>query len=132
MTQNKTILIIEDEAFHRKALASALTDRNFKAIGAENAEEGLAAIQAETPMLIVLDLLLPKMHGLVFLENLRANPATASIPVMILTAFEGTDLREKTEELGVQGYFVKSEWRLGDLVEKITEIANTILGPHTE
>lgn len=65
-------------------------------------------IATNLPKLILLDLNLPNIHGLQVLENIRRNPITASIPVIILTIAREDDLKLKTKALGISGYLTKS------------------------
>lgn len=125
---SQTILIIEDEVFHRTALQQALKKRGFDVLATGDGEEGLALARKEKPTLVTLDLLLPKLHGLEVLEALRQDSQTASVPVLILTAYDRVEYRVKAEELKATEYLVKTDWKLGDLVEKIIQIANEIVG----
>lgn len=124
----KTILIIEDEILHREALEENLRKRGFRTIGTSDGEEGLALAKKENPMLIVLDILLPKMDGLTILQLLRKDSPAYAIPVVILTALDSDEYRSRAEELGVEWYFVKTDWKLPEIIEKIADIANKISG----
>ena len=122
----KKILIIEDEPLHLKALEDYLQKSGFQTIGADNGEKGLALAKKEKPFLIILDLLLPKMSGITVLEQLRKDPTTSSTPVVVLTALGDDSYRNQATNLGVREYFVKTGWKLTDLIKKITEIAREI------
>jgi DNA-binding response OmpR family regulator len=121
-----TILIIEDEIMHRTALQENLAKKGFRTVGTADGEEGILLAKKEIPSLIILDILLPKINGLRILELLRENPVTSSIPVVILTAFDSDEYRSKAEELGVEWYFVKTDWKLPEIIEKIVSIAHKI------
>ncbi|MBI4597068.1 MAG: response regulator [Candidatus Omnitrophica bacterium] len=83
----KRVLIVDDESDLRYALAIRLRAAGFLCETAENGEEGLAkARQAPPPDLLIVDLLMPKMNGYEMLQRLKADPATAKIPAMVLTA----------------------------------------------
>lgn len=125
---NQTILIIEDEILHRTALEENLAKRGFRTMGTSDGEEGILFAKKEVPTLIILDILLPKINGLRVLELLREDSTTSGIPVVILTAFDSDEYRSRAEGLGVKWYFVKTDWKLPEIIEKITEIVRKISG----
>lgn len=121
-----TILVIEDEMLHRTALQENLAKRGFRTVGTSDGEEGVLLAKKEAPSLIILDMLLPKINGLRVLELLREDSATSAIPVVILTAFDSDEYRLQAEQFGVEWYFVKTDWKLPEIIEKIVGIANKI------
>lgn len=80
------ILVVDDEADVRKMLTEILTAAGLEVATAENGQEALAAIRTEAPDAVLLDLLMPVMDGMTFLEKLRANPLHRGLPVIVLTA----------------------------------------------
>jgi two-component system cell cycle response regulator DivK len=81
-----TILIVEDNEMNRDMLSRRLSRRGFTVIVAGDGAEGLAAAVANRPDVVLMDLSLPGVDGLEATRRLRADPATASIPVIALTA----------------------------------------------
>jgi PAS domain S-box-containing protein len=81
-----TILIVDDLASNRKALAALLADGRHKLIEAANGSAGLAAVRAERPDLIITDVLMPVLDGYEFVRQLRLDPVTSAIPVLFYTA----------------------------------------------
>jgi two-component system, OmpR family, alkaline phosphatase synthesis response regulator PhoP len=104
-TNLKTILVIEDEGTVRESLLDLLEVEGYHAIGAENGEQGLAlATQAD---LILCDVQMPEMDGFALLRRLRAQPATATLPFIFITArTTKADLR-RGMELGADDYLFK-------------------------
>ena len=82
----ETILLVEDSTFLRIATERALTKAGYRVISAGDGEEALAQATAKLPNLVVLDMLLPKLSGPEVLQKLKANPATAHIPVLVLSS----------------------------------------------
>jgi len=72
---------------------------------------------------IVLDLMMPGMNGSAFLRILRNDQRRKTMPVIVLTALSGGDLLKSVNELGVQGLFIKADYKAADLVEAIERFA---------
>ena len=81
-----TILIVDDEREIRELLRYNLERRGYQVLTAQDGEEGLARIFATHPDLVLLDLLLPGLNGLEVLRELRQEPSTRDLPVLLLTA----------------------------------------------
>ena len=85
------ILIIDDEEISRYVLRNLLRASNFRVIEANGGENGLQVAESRRPAAIFLDLIMNGMQGEETLQQLKANPATASIPVIIHTSRDLTD-----------------------------------------
>lgn len=95
------VLLIDDSRFLRTALEKMLSKRGFEVCVAGDGEEGLRLVRESAKFdLILLDLFLPKMTGYEILKRLRANPATDTVPVLILS---GIARQKDLEELRNQG-----------------------------
>jgi signal transduction histidine kinase/CheY-like chemotaxis protein len=81
-----TILAIDDDPMALELMDVILSGEGFQVLKASSGEEGLAAVRLERPALIILDLLMPEVDGFAVVERLRADPATAAIPIVILTS----------------------------------------------
>jgi DNA-binding response OmpR family regulator len=91
-------------------------------VSAFDGEAGLEMAQKEKPDFILLDLVLPKIHGFDVLKELKKKEETKSIPVIILTNLENMQDVEKSIKMGAKGYLVKSGYTLEEVVEKIKKI----------
>jgi len=118
----KKILIIEDESALQKTLGDVLSQNGYQTKSALDGETGLKLTQSEKPDLILLDLILPKLHGFGVLKRIKENPETKKIPVVILTNLESMQDIEKAMELGATNYLVKANYSLKDLLIKIKEV----------
>ncbi len=104
----KRILIIDDEERIREVIRACLEDLGgWEAITAESGKEGLLKTTTETLDAIFLDVSMPDMDGLLFFERLQENPATQSIPVVLLTAKVLPDDRARFAQIGVAGVITK-------------------------
>jgi CheY-like chemotaxis protein len=81
-------LVVEDDDASRQVVVRALTSAGWEVTEAANGQEGLERVADHCPDLILLDLMMPVMHGFEFMERLRANQATCEVPVVVLTAKE--------------------------------------------
>lgn len=92
-------------------------------ISALDGEIGLKLAKPETGKkkldLILLDLILPKVHGFDVLKKLKENEETKDIPIIVLTNLEGINDVEKALELGATTYLVKAQYTLEEVLEKI-------------
>ena len=112
------ILVIEDEPEMRRNLLTVLRLEKFQPLGAENGRAGLELARREKPDLILCDVMMPELDGHGVLQALRADPATAAIPFIFLTAKgEKADLRNGMN-LGADDYLTKPVAR-ADLLQAI-------------
>ena len=115
----KKILFIEDESALQKTFEEVLKNEGYQLIPALDGESGLRSALKEKPNLILLDLILPKVHGFDVLKKLKENKETKHIPIIVLTNLEGIEEVEKAIELGATSYLVKAQYSLEEVVEKI-------------
>lgn len=101
------VLLIEDEPNITEAIRFILSRDGCDVTALADGTEALATVRAARPDLVILDLMLPGLSGLEILEQLRADPATQSLPVMMLTAKgQGRD-REAAERAGANHFMTK-------------------------
>lgn len=118
----KKILFIEDESALQKAATQILTEEGYQVLSALDGEIGLRLAQEEKPDLILLDIILPKKDGFEVLGELKGNPSTKEIPIVILTNLEGSTDVQRALELGATTYLVKTNYRLEEIVEKVKQV----------
>lgn len=102
-----SILIIEDEAPIRDNLRRFLQLEGYKVFEAENGQRGLDQIRTALPDLIVCDVMMPELDGFSLLKILRADPRTAAVPFVLLTASAEKESLEHGRELGADEYVTK-------------------------
>jgi DNA-binding response OmpR family regulator len=118
----RRILLAEDDRFLRKAAETALKRQGFTVLAAVDGEEALRMARTEAPDLILLDLIMPKLQGFEVLRALKADAATAAIPVIILSNLGQDSDVKQAMEAGAAGYFVKANLSLQDLVKQVGEM----------
>lgn len=82
----RTILIVEDEAPLRELLADILEDAGYRAQQAIHGREALALVEQERPDLVLSDVMMPVLNGAELCRLLKAQPSTASMPVILMSA----------------------------------------------
>jgi len=115
----KTILFIEDESALQKTFGEILKQEGYEMIPALDGEVGLRLAKDKKPDLILLDLILPRIHGFEVLKKLKEDKETKEIPIIVLTNLEGISDVDKAIELGATTYLVKAQYTLEEVVEKI-------------
>ena len=116
---SKKILFIEDESALQETFKNLLGKEGYEVISAFDGQSGLKLAREEKPDLILLDLILPKLHGLDVLKELKKDYQTKEIPTIVLTNLENPEHIEQALELGATTYLVKAQYSLEEVLEKI-------------
>jgi len=118
LLNKKVILLIEDDPVLQELYLEALSRSGFVVLQALNGKKGLHLASIEKPNLILLDIMLPAgMNGFDVLKDLKANPATKKIPVIMLTNLES---EEKTaRDMGAEDYLVKANLSIDQIVNRV-------------
>lgn len=102
-----TVLIVEDNPANMTLAVFLLQSAGYSVVSAVNAEAGLGLARDKRPDLILMDIQLPGMDGLEATALLKGDPATASIPVIALTALAMKGDEERIRAAGCDGYIAK-------------------------
>lgn len=113
------ILLVEDDKFLSTALGDKLTREGFVVIKTTNGQEALAKIRLERPDLVLLDLIMPQKNGFEVLAEMKLEPLTKHIPVIVLSNLGQEADIKKAKDLGASDYLVKSDVEMKTVVEKI-------------
>jgi two-component system cell cycle response regulator DivK len=101
------VLVVEDNAANLKLATLLLTHAGHQVLGAVDAESGLAIARERRPDLVLMDLQLPGMDGLAATALLKADPDTAGIPIIALTAMAMKDDQVRAEAAGCDAWIAK-------------------------
>lgn len=118
------IIIVEDDIKLAQNYQQKLQQEGFEVKISEDAA-AVETIRAEKPDLVLLDLLMPKVHGLTILRELKLDAALETIPVLILTNVEGANELSEAIAFGASGYLVKADTNLDILVSKVKEVISS-------
>lgn len=122
MPLKKHILLIEDDGFLASIYAQKLELEGLDVSLATNGEEGLRMATKDKPALILLDLIMPKVNGFQVLEQLKKDPETKDIPVLVLSNLGQKEDVERCMALGAVGYVIKAHSLPHETVLKVKEI----------
>lgn len=103
----KTILVVEDSALNRKLVQTLLRSQGYHLLIAVDGQEAIEIATREHPDLILMDMQLPKVSGYDATQTLKAQPETAGIPIVALTAHAMAEEREHALSIGCDGYITK-------------------------
>jgi CheY-like chemotaxis protein len=113
------ILVIDDEPTLVTAIVDKFTREDFEVLTATNGKEGLKTALEQHPDLILLDIIMPVMDGITMLSELRKDQWGKKVKIILLTNLFDAGNMEKTLYKSVSGYFIKSEWKLIDMVKQV-------------
>jgi len=122
MTRASPILVVDDEPDLCGLVELALKREGFEVIVAHDGESALAAAQRERPSAVILDMMLPDISGTEVCRRLRADPGTAEVPIIMLSA-RGEEIdRVVGFEVGADDYVVKANLSTRELVLRIRAV----------
>lgn len=123
MLENKdyTILVVDDSTTNVVLLEAILDEKGYRIETALNAKEAYNLIEKNPPNLILLDLLMPKISGFDFLQEIRKNENTKNTPVIVVSALTDEENIDKIMEMGAID-FIKKPIDLQYLVEKVESV----------
>lgn len=117
-----TILVIEDSLVQALALKNVLEEAGLTVLCAADGRQGLALADAQQPDAIVLDLEMPGMSGFEVCRELKTNPQTAAIPVLILTSHDEPEAFMEILESGARDFIVKDDYAYNVVLESLGQV----------
>jgi twitching motility two-component system response regulator PilH len=120
---SKLVLVIEDDPDQRRLLERVLLGSGWRVATAPDGESGLTAAKNHAPDAIVLDVMMPRLNGYQTCRQLKADPATAPIPVVMCTAKDQPADEFWATEVGAEAYLAKPVdiGRLVQTLDRLTE-----------
>ncbi len=106
MLKNK-ILIVEDEESLLKLESILLSSKGYNVTGVMDGKAALKEVQLNRPDLVILDIMLPEMDGFEVCRQIKQNPETSNIPVVMLTAKKNSQDLARGQEVGSDAYITK-------------------------
>lgn len=107
MPQKPLVLVIEDEAAQREVLVYNIEAAGYEAIWSDNGEDGVLSAQENNPDVIIVDWMMPKLSGIQVCRQLRANPDTKDMHIILLTAKSTESDKVHGLETGADDYVTK-------------------------
>jgi DNA-binding response OmpR family regulator len=117
------ILIVDDDTGLTQLLQLVFESRGFWVTTAYDGEQALQTLENELPEVIVLDLMMPGVGGLEVCKQVREDPRTADIPIIVLSAMPNESAHQEAMDAGATEYLIKPI-RPSDLIKRIREVTS--------
>ncbi|HEY3244927.1 MAG TPA: hybrid sensor histidine kinase/response regulator [Phycisphaerae bacterium] len=121
--QPKSILVVEDSITSRMLLRDILESAGYRVQTAVDGLDGFRLLKTETFDLVVSDIEMPRLNGFELTAKLRSDPHLAHLPVVLVTALESREHRERGVDVGANAYIVKSSFDQSNLLEVVERLA---------
>jgi CheY-like chemotaxis protein len=116
------IILIEDDIFLHRLYKDALINAGYIVISAKDGEEGLTVIKNNTDTsLILLDLMMPKLNGIEVLKELKKDPATKNLSVIVLSNLKEDAIIQEALELGANACLVKVDYTPQQIIDTVRQ-----------
>ena len=117
-----SVLIVEDDKFLRELLVRKVESAGFMTSIAVDGKEALKKIKEELPRLVLLDLVLPGIDGFEVLRQVKADPQTSKVSVIILSNLGQREDVERGLKLGADDYLIKAHFTPDEIIQKIQKL----------
>lgn len=118
------VLIVDDDEDMQALLQTVLERQKYEVVTAEDGIAALQELEKEAPDLIVLDLMMPRMDGYAFTEELRQRGLQSTIPIIVLSA--DVNAKQKADQLGADSYIAKP-FDVRDLMDEISHFIEHLI-----
>ena len=116
------IVCAEDDKLISASLQEGFSVAGFEVTIAEDGEAAVEKIKEIKPDIVLLDIMMPKLDGFGVVWELKADPETASTPVVMLTNLSDPETLSKILEAGITDYMLKSEQTIDQIISKVNEV----------
>lgn len=120
--QDIKIVLAEDDSFLSSMYVTKLQLTGYQVFHAEDGDKAVELIKQEKPNIILLDIVMPKKSGFDVLEEIKADPETKDIPVILLTNLSQKDDVDRGLNLGANDYLIKAHFTPSEVVSKIEKL----------
>jgi DNA-binding response OmpR family regulator len=124
--KGKSALLVEDDIYISDILSQKLADRGYSITHVDDGEKAIGVLDDEEAVgkinVILLDLLLPKVHGFEVLKHAKSSPASKDIPILILSNLGDQKEVDEGVRLGASGYMIKANFTPDEIVKKIDSL----------
>ena len=118
------MLLIEDDVTLRDLYFTRFSMEDYDLEVATDGEAGLAKVREFKPDAVLLDLRIPKLTGFEVLRQIKEDPKTKHIPVIVFTALSGDEDRKKCMEAGAEAFLNKAETMPKDVIERMKQVVD--------
>ena len=117
------ILVVDDQNDNLVLISLAVQEMGYHVVTAVNGEDAVSVALLAQPQLILMDIAMPKLDGIEATRIIRQDEKVGTVPIVMLTAFETDEFRQRAAEAGANGYFTKpiDFDRLGNFIDKLMQ-----------
>lgn len=119
MSEEKYVLIIEDDSFYSNVYKTKIEKEGLSAVLASDGEEALKIAMEKKPALVILDLVMPEKDGFQTLTEMSSDPNLKDIPVVVLSNLSQEEDIKYVMDLGAKEYIIKANIPINELIQKI-------------
>jgi len=119
------VCVVEDEAMISEIYKRKLEDENYHVFTAEDGVKGYEVIKRSQPDIALVDVMMPNKDGINLIKQLRKDPEFSKLPVIILTNNDDPKTVEKTYDLDVAFYLIKSQYQPSDVTRIVKEVLDS-------
>jgi two-component system chemotaxis sensor kinase CheA len=119
---SKTVLVVEDSITARMLLKNLLEAAGYRVVTAVDGVDGLTQLRSGAVDIVISDVDMPRMNGFAFTAKIRSDQKFADLPVVLVTALESREDRQRGIEVGANAYLVKSSFDQSNLLEVIQRL----------
>lgn len=116
------VLLVEDEAMIVDMYKLRLEEEGYEVLTTDKGSEALEMAKEQKPDIVLLDIMLPEIDGFTILQGLKDQSATKKIPVLMLTNLGQESDQLKGQQLGAEGYFVKSQHTPAEVLNEVKRL----------
>jgi len=114
-----SVLIVDDTESTRRAFACVLRAEGYEVVTASSGTDALRRLETVRPDMILLDVIMPEMDGMEFLELLHSHPVWRALPVIMISALSDPRRIRRAKELGAKGFLIKAGLPIPELIRLI-------------
>lgn len=120
--EKQKILVVEDDSFLRELISKKLADNDFEVFQAENGAKALEVAKTESLKIILLDLIIPEKDGFEVLQELKSDPRTQNIPIVIMSNLGQKEEIQRGLSMGAVDFLVKAHFTPDEILAKVKQI----------
>lgn len=126
---NKIILLVEDEAPFQEIYRDILESEGYDIVIQESGEGALEWLEYNTPDLVLLDIILPKISGIEVLTHIRQTTVTSNTPVVVYSVIDDQAQIDQALQLGANNFMIKGQTAAYDVLAKVNELLGVPMMP---
>jgi len=116
------VLLVEDDSMIVQMYKTRMENEGWEILTTDRGSEAIKLAKTEKPNIVLLDIILPEIDGFTILKELKVEATTKKIPVLMLTNLGQASDQNKGQEIGADGYFIKSQHTPADVIVKIKSL----------